>query len=556
MFRGEGDVLRESGITIKEAIEMECLNKSKIIAGHRGINNIVSRVNIMADPDILDWVSEGELLLTTAYSLKKDDIHMQKRLIMESSKKKLAGIGIKIHPYMNSLSKEVIDLADSLGFPIIDIDYSTPFVDIMTPVFKEIFNKQAALLQKVERVHNDLMDVVLRGGSIKEIIKTLKQTIQNPIIVRDHYFEEYIYEKNENEIYDYNMFVERSKEFFKNNSEHKNIDVKIERIEQYEDKPVKKIMIPIIVKGNVYGHILVWEIEREISNYDKVTLESASTIIALEFLKKSSVHAVEHRYKAEFFGNLISNDEKRKKEALSRSNIYKLDPNAYYTIVNIYIKNTYNERNIEFKNKIILNLEKVCTYNKWNSLIIEKEEKIYILNMWKTEKDVENNSSCFVAKTNDYIEENIRKEDYMIGIGRAYKGLEQVYKSMQDAEKAIEIGTMFNKNNIVFFEDLGIYKIFCKEHLNEELNKFYKETLLVLVEYDQKKNTELVKTLQIYFETNGNLKKTSGILFTHYNTVLYRMQRIKEITGRDVENPEDRFNLETALKIMNILKCL
>ncbi|WP_168198356.1 PucR family transcriptional regulator [Crassaminicella thermophila] len=547
-------MLKESGITVKQAIEMDCLKKSKIVAGHRGIHNIISKVNIMADPDIFDWVSEGELLLTTAYSFKKDDIAMQKKFIIEASKKKLAGIGIKIYPYMDGLAKEVIDIADYLGLPIIDIDYATPFTDIMTPIFKEIFNKQAALLQKVERVHNHLMDVMLREGGIKEIIKTLKKIIQNPIVVRDHYFDTYIYHMEENETYDYDTLIEKSNKFFDRNNDYKWMNIKTERIEVLKDKEVKRIMIPIIVKGNVYGHIFVWEMSKEISNYDQVALESASTIMALEFLKKSSVYAVEHRYKAEFFEDLISNDEKRKERAMSRANIYKLDCNAYYAVFNIFIEDA--EKDMEFKNKLVLNLEKLCVDQKMNTLIIGKEKKIYIITMWRSEKNIKNKLNIFGSKIDEFMKINVKDEKYKIGIGRIYKGLGQIHRSIKDAEKAIEIGNIFSKEKVVNFEDLGIYKIFCQERLNEELDKFYQETLLPLVEYDKNKNTEFVKTLQGYFETNGNIKKTSELLFTHYNTVLYRMQRIKEITGRDIEDPEDRYNLETALKIMKILRYL
>ncbi|MEG2539835.1 MAG: helix-turn-helix domain-containing protein, partial [Clostridium sp.] len=73
-------------------------------------------------------------------------------------------------------------------------------------------------------------------------------------------------------------------------------------------------------------------------------------------------------------------------------------------------------------------------------------------------------------------------------------------------------------------------------------------------EYDSKKSTELVKTLEAYFEHNGNLKKMSDALFTHYNTILYRLTRIKEITGVNFENAKDRLNLEIALKIKMLLQ--
>ena len=93
----------------------------------------------------------------------------------------------------------------------------------------------------------------------------------------------------------------------------------------------------------------------------------------------------------------------------------------------------------------------------------------------------------------------------------------------------------------------------CQENLREEIEKFYKMNLEPLVEYDAKKSTELVKTLEAYFEHNGNLKKMSDALFTHYNTILYRLTRIKEITGINFENAKDRLNLEIALKIKMLL---
>ncbi|MBB6215155.1 purine catabolism regulator [Anaerosolibacter carboniphilus] len=555
-------ILQESGITIRQALEMDCLDKSKIIAGHNGIDNTITRLNIMADPDILHWVNEGELLLTTAYSFRKDDIELQKKLIMECSKKKLAGIGIKIYPYIDGLSKEVIDLADALGFPIIDLHYATAFTDIMTPIFKEIFNKQATLLQRMEAVHNDLMAVVLKGGGIREIIRTLKQTIKNPIIVRDHHFDEYIYHADRNETIDYKHLIERSSLFFENNHENKKMDTKTEKLDILDERSVKKVMIPIIVKGNVQGHILVWDIVRPISNLDKVALESASTIIALEFLKKSSVYEVEHRYKLEFFESLISSDERRKAAAISRGNIYKLDPNGWYQVLNIRLLNIWDsdkkkkqEPLDSLKAKFILNLEKILHHEQWHGLMISKEEKISILTMFSNEKESHHRTKKYGNRIERLCKEIFKEGNFVIGVGRNYGGLEHVYKSMNDADRAIEAGILLNKDKMIYFEDLGVYKILCHDSLREELNSFYQQTLEALVAYDRCKNTELLKTLQVYFETNGNLKKMSELLFTHYNTILYRVQRIKQITGRDVDNAEDRFDLETALKIMKILKC-
>jgi purine catabolism regulator len=141
----------------------------------------------------------------------------------------------------------------------------------------------------------------------------------------------------------------------------------------------------------------------------------------------------------------------------------------------------------------------------------------------------------------------------VIGVGRSYKGLESVYKSLDDAVKSVEAYGNYSKEEIVFFEDLGIYKIFCHEELKDELVGFYNENLKKLVEYDEKRDANLVKTLNMYFQQNGNLKRMSEELFTHYNTILYRMKRIQEICDIDINNRKERYDIETALEIHKII---
>jgi len=100
---------------------------------------------------------------------------------------------------------------------------------------------------------------------------------------------------------------------------------------------------------------------------------------------------------------------------------------------------------------------------------------------------------------------------------------------------------------------LGIYRLLAQVNNFDELESFYRETILPLDRYDKASNSDLVKTLSTYFQCTGNLRQVSKTLFTHYNTVLYRMERIEEITGLDLKSAEDRLNLLIGLKIRHVL---
>lgn len=554
---------RQNGISVEEMMSLETLGDSKLIAGFRGIRNTVSRVNIMADPDILDWVQEGEFLLTTAYYFEKDNVEAQKQLIRECSHKKLAGIGIKVLPYLDSLSQEVLDVADELSLPLIDIHYSIPLSDIMMDIFKEVFNKQAILLERIEKLHEQLMVAMLEGDGIGDIIKIIFNNIKNPVILNFN-FSNQVYE----EFGDINESLReellRDVEAFYNTGDNR---AKLKRLDEDKvligGKFVNRMIMPIVLKDNVYGHIFAWSTNTPLGGFDLSIIESASTTIALAVLQDLSVKEVEIRYRSDFFEDLISTDPKRKRKALDRAHFFNLNHNNYYVIEVMSFKFKFDSENNDeylfeylqdYTNTTVTAIEEIMRYLNLEGIVSTKLNGIQILIGFEDLNSIDERLQELNEKILHSFEKKFKNMDVKIGVGRPYKGLENVNKSFSDAIKTIRTGKVITNKDIITFDELGIFKILCQDFLVEELEDFYNTTLKPLSDYDEKKSTELVKTLEAYFEYNGNLTRMSEQLYTHYNTILYRINRINEITGMDLNNPNDRLNLEIALKIKEILE--
>ncbi len=550
-------MIKETGIILKEVLDLDLMKNCRLLAGREAVQNVVTRMNIMADPDILNWVTEGEFLLTTAYFFKITSPEEQQKLIREAAAKQLSGIGIKVFPYLEKLPDEVLALADELSFPIVELDSDIPFGDIITPIFKEIFNRQSVMLQKVENVHNDTMDVILKGGGVKEIVRVLMRNVENPVLIKDHHFEEYIFDEQDVSA-DYEQLIKSVKKYFKTASNHYRYVKKVEDRISLDNEYVDRVMVPILIRNNVHGHMVVFGTHRRITNFDILNLESASAIIALEFLKRISVQEVENKYKAEFFEDLISLDERRKEKAIERANYYRLQRDAWYSVITIHLDEAAASQNSaeelsQTLGRMIYLIDISCRSEDRIYLIANKGANVNILFMWDDAQSYEREIRQVADSIDRLLEQKIGSLDFRIGIGRVCRGIDSAWHSLQDAEKAVEAARAYVDERIVEFEKLGIYKIFCQDHLKEELQSFYGSTLRDLVEYDRKRDTELVKTLQVYFDTNGNLKRMSELLFTHYNTILYRINRIQEITAKNLESEHDRYGLQTALKIMNIL---
>lgn len=553
---------RRNGITIKEMMNLDVMKNCKMVAGFKSITNTVTRVNIMADPDVFDWVEEGELLLTTAYFFEKENVQAQKELIRKACEKKLAGIGIKIIPYLDALPDEVLEYAEELNLPIIDIHYSIPLSEIMMAVLKEIFNKQALLLEKTEEIHRRFVEIILEGQGIEEVMEAIYENVGNPIVLNL---------KLSNQVFPYFNDLENdlAQEILKDaESFYESSDCKYEQKKLYEDKIlikdkfITRVVMPIVLKNHVYGHIFAWSLNTSLGSFELSIIELASTTIALIVLQELSVKEVEIRYRSEFFEDLISTDIKRKKKALERAHFFNLNPEDYYVVEVMSFKlkvedenedGNYFEDLKDYANNIVKIAEEIMEYLDLRGIVSAKFNGVQILLGLDKVTRIDERIKEFNQRFYNTLKERFRNMEIRIGVGRVYKGLAKANKSFSDALKTIRTGKALTDKEIITFNELGIFKILCQDFLVEELEDFYKTTLKPLVDYDEKRSTELVKTLEAYFTCNGNLTKMSENLYTHYNTVLYRINRIKEITGLNLDDPNDRLNLEIALKIRELL---
>jgi purine catabolism regulator len=546
-----------NGLTIKDALELGYIKDCQVIAGGSGLMHSISNVNIMVDLEILNWAKPGELLLTTAYVFKYAEAKELSRLLTAFSEKKLAGLCIKVQPYIEKLDDQFLALADSLGFPILELNYETPFNDIMTPVFKHLFDQQATVLKQVETVHNDMMNILIRGQGAQQVIDLLSETIGNPVLIKDLQFEEVVVAHSVS-----SDFAAAALDYIE--SQHKRWEHK-----QHHSKSLTESgellgssvgirIFPIRVKDILHGHLVVFESNKTISGFDVQALESALPILSMEFLKKLSVQEVEGKYKAEFFEDLISMDEGRRKKAIERCGYYRLNKDLYYNILSIHLDQVgFTSESLHESNQRMLKLiylldlqlsESFVTY-----MLSQHDKRITLLFMWETERKYEHKIHQVVDRIKEVMQLKSQM-GYTLGVGRLYKQIENVVLSLKDAQKAIELKGILGEEESVFFDDMGIFKILCQDHLKEELLSFYKITLKNLVDYDKKRDTHLIDTLESYFEANGNLRKMSEDLYTHYNTILYRMNRIEEITEKKLGLEKDRYALQTALKIRKLLQ--
>ena len=139
----------------------------------------------------------------------------------------------------------------------------------------------------------------------------------------------------------------------------------------------------------------------------------------------------------------------------------------------------------------------------------------------------------------------------VVGIGTTVEGLKDLARSFKEAQAALEVGKVFDtEKTIVSYDNLGIARLIyqlpttlCETFLREVFKRGSIESL------DQ----ETLFTIQRFFENNLNVSETSRKLFVHRNTLVYRLEKIKKITGLDLREFDHAIVFKIALMVKKYL---
>lgn len=145
------------------------------------------------------------------------------------------------------------------------------------------------------------------------------------------------------------------------------------------------------------------------------------------------------------------------------------------------------------------------------------------------------------------------------GISRPMVGLSALREAYREAKDALSIANQLGeREHATYYGDLKLFQLLLalKERNLEHMRRFYQETLQALVEHDERKQADLIRTLNGFFEANGNLAKAAQDLDVHRNTLVYRLDRISELTGLDLNDADNRLILHLALKVQRVLATL
>ena len=558
-------------LTLREAMTLiEPLRKSKVLAGEQGLDNPVHSVNVMEVPDILEWVRPGQLLVTTMYPLR-DDAAAIETLVPQLADKGLAGLAVTPSDYLNILPESVVDSANRLGFPVIELPEKVSFIDIIQPITNEILKLQADELRESERIHRQFIDLVLGGGSHGDIAQGIAHQLQRPVTIVDR-FRRVLGEGHVvGQPPSYQVFTRDEQ------GGDRYLDVSYQpltveqisgsgaerRIISGPDGSIELLVCPVMVGPMALGEVIVWgPLSKRSKSINLIAIEHGSTVAALKMMESRSIGEVEERFRNEILEGLLSDDGSQRDKAIRLS----LDlghqlapPFAVIVVAPDFPSETSlsKVKSIEQSNigsSLHLAKRYIRSVEKGSSFWYQGPRLVVFFPLLDgTLQDAKDHLVEELKAVCNRIKAENDPYTVSMGISAISHDLDGFRFAHECAKRSLDIGPALNNGDsclVTHYGDLGLFGIVSLSKNQDSLHQFCDEAIGPLAAYDAEHGAELMRTLRIYLEQNQNTARTAKILYIHYNTLRYRIERIKEILGVTLENPHKRLTIEVALQIL------
>ena len=291
----------------------------------------------------------------------------------------------------------------------------------------------------------------------------------------------------------------------------------------------------------------------------RMSLNHALNVCAVQFIKQKLVLDVREQVRDSFFNQLFVEKIQDRKKILEYTNLLNWnisEPHAIGLFALEFESTQGHSANLlEEDAKKTWVWERIRDYmtRVYPDIIFTRKDGYYMVIVPQVTISVGDFWKRFYERVKKMVKYEEAHLSVYIGISQDANQIEDYYLCYKQAQKTLVIlRNRFAEKGYMSFDELGSYTVLY--HLGDPLvvPLFLKTFLNPLLVYGNGKNRDLFDTLRVYLQTNGNIKDAANLLFIHRSSLKYRLERIREIIGIDIDNAEQRFNMMLAYKLYDL----
>ncbi|WP_028783882.1 helix-turn-helix domain-containing protein [Thalassobacillus devorans] len=408
--------------------------------------------------------------------------------------------------------------------------------------------------ERTKRIHEELSRVSLSKGGLKDITVSLSNLIEKPVMVFNEVLETLAVSEQ--------PIVSLAKDLKNNYTSLLDESVFQTKLNSQliflKDKEYLVYFFPIHTEVRSFGLLTILvEKGTSLDPLDRFAIEQAVTVFAMEIDRQERLVAEDFSYSGTILERLIHDPyDDLSSINLAKINFPELD-HHHYVVAQLYIKHPLLafEKIADKKQQMMRIIYREVSRLPYKTLVYDRNLEVTMMFTVSARLDENQVYHQLESLFETIIKLGAEQLELTnnVGFGQVVEKLKDVRISYHDARRCIEfLQSTYKEKYMLNYQQLGPYRLFLKMD-RKELREYTNDVLGVIKRYDNRNETELLKTLKTYLDTNQSMTQSAKKLYVHVNTIKYRLKTIYEQLGLEKLNGQKAFELQLGLSILEYL---
>ncbi|HZO60228.1 MAG TPA: PucR family transcriptional regulator ligand-binding domain-containing protein [Solirubrobacterales bacterium] len=502
----------------------------ELTAGKEAAESPIRWVHISELLDPTPWMSGGELLLTTGIQLHEEE--EQRSFVRMLVDHHLAGLGFGTGIEHEHIPPAVVEEAERLGFPLFEVPYEMPFIAITEKAFARLVNDQYEVLQRGIAVHRRLEQLVLEQRGLQEVTRALSAAIGGTVVMLDWQGEQ-MASANFRRKLDPGTLDAIRLETAQRNAAGRPVSFE----PSHDDVAGRALALPVSAEpqGGPRAWIVAIRDTGGLGEFERLILQQAVTIVALELMRRRVVRDTERRLAGDILAEVIAG-ELDENELRGRLRPFGVGARAAVIVFALPDPEAAEAA-----------LEAALVEEGTPALVASREGLLCAVVDGSGGDQLE-----LAAKAREAL---AREHDTVRAAASRPAPVEQLKRAFFEARYALDATKLLDGRapDVSSWRDLGALQFLLSVQEDEALRLFRESVLGPIENGEGDYGGELLRSLEAFVEHNGQWERAARELFCHRHTLRYRIRRVEQLTGRDLSSARDRIEFWLALKARELV---
>ena len=548
----------------------------ELLSGRDAAGSPLRWVHISEEPDPTPWLSGGELLLCSGLGL--GDAEAQRGYVERLVDHGVAGLGFGVTPERPSTPGPLLDAAAELGFPVFEVPPEMPFIAVTERAFSTIVNDNYAVLRRSISAVERLQRLVLSERGLDAIAGVLASLLGGAVLIADGRGQWLARRTFRRELGE-----DVAARLDGRLHAHARARVVEEIVPDDPELAGRALVLPVGATGDPgrradaapHAWVVAVKDAGGLDEFDRLLLHQATTVVALELLRRRVAGSTERRLAGDVLSSLAAG-ELRGAELARRLEPFGIGDR----VAALALTSQGPPARLEDAVEAALRDEAV------DGLVARTGPLVCALVPGYPEDEVVELAGRVAARAHEALGADAR---VAVGAGRpvdagearrAYHGARWALEARALAAGTAPDGSDGARRNgragrgrngdgrdggrphghaaapaaasgppaVATHRDLGSFQLLLSLQDSEALRLYCDSLLGPLEDGEGAYGNELLRSLEAFIECNGQWETAARRLYCHRHTLRYRVRRIEELTGRDLSSARDRIEFWLALR--------